>query len=225
MHYRPVGAIADGNMPGSYDDAVREREPALGLATDFDATRIVEDFDLPVEGFETHVFSTAELGERSTAELGDPGVPYMATDGSISYGPASHPRSELVSADGYASLASTLDSRAHDLLSELVGLDDVVFAKLIGPKGETLVTAGDESADRDLGSDIAAIMAAAGKEVRDQGFGETSTVALESTKAALLISPVHAGSVLVVLVSNPARLGVLRRQVRKPITGLRSLLM
>jgi predicted regulator of Ras-like GTPase activity (Roadblock/LC7/MglB family) len=122
-------------------------------------------------------------------------------------------------------MSPLMETQAHDLIRDLVGLADVVCVRLVSAQGATLVTAGNENGDNSIDQNIAAMAAAATAEVRDQGFGEVNSIALESEGAALLVSSVHAGTVLTVLLSNSARLGLLRRQVRKPIAGLRTLLM
>jgi predicted regulator of Ras-like GTPase activity (Roadblock/LC7/MglB family) len=206
----------DGSGLASYDGVAADRILASGAVPDFDATRIVEDFDLPDTGFETHVFSTAELVD--VEELGIES--FGAHDTTINL-----PEDVDLPVRRSTALSPLQETRAHDLVTELVGLADVVFVKLVGPDGASILSAGVENGDINVDSTIAAVFAAARKGASGQGLGETGTVALESERAALLISPVHAGTVLAVLVNNPSRLGLLRRQVRKPVVGLRSLLM
>ncbi len=211
-----IGRLNDGAGLASYDGVAADRIMASGTVPDFDATRIVEDFDLPDTGFETHVFSTAELVDAE--ELGMQS--FDSRDTTINL-----PEDVELPVYRPSAISPLQESRAQDLVGELMGLSDVVFVKLVGQDGSALMTAGAENGDLNIDSNIAAVFAAARKGASGQGLGETGTVALESERAALLISPVHAGTVLAVLVNNPSRLGLLRRQVRKPITGLRSLLM
>jgi predicted regulator of Ras-like GTPase activity (Roadblock/LC7/MglB family) len=218
-HGEPHDTIGRLGLEGaglaSYEGTT-DRIQASGTVPDFDATRIVEDFDLPDTGFETHVFSTAELVDVEDLGLQS----FDARDTTINL-----PEDLDLPVRQSSAMSPLQESRAHDLVAELVGLADVVFVKLVAPDGTGLLSAGVENGDAHIESNIAALFAASRKGASGQGLGETGTVALESERAALLISPVHAGTVLAVLVNNPSRLGLLRRQVRKPIVGLRSLLM
>jgi predicted regulator of Ras-like GTPase activity (Roadblock/LC7/MglB family) len=213
VHDGIIDLIGDGDTTAALDDdddPIHEREPAPGMMPNYDATRIVEDFSLEGVGFETRVFSTAELADAE--ELGIPSYDAATAEA----------RSPIIET---TVLSPLMESRAQPLLSELLGLADVVFVKLVTAEGVAIMSAGNASADFRLDRSIAAVAAAAEAEVLSQGFGEVGAVALESEKAALLVSSLHAGTVLAISVSNPTRLGLLRRQVRKPIAGLRSLLM
>jgi predicted regulator of Ras-like GTPase activity (Roadblock/LC7/MglB family) len=194
------------------DDTISQRVP--GLMADFDASRVVEDFSLHGEHFETRVFSTSELGDAEQL-----GIPAYESFGQPQIGEDTSPLADTVF------MSPLMETRAQDLIRDLVGLADVVSVKLVSAQGVALVTAGNENGDFSFDQNIAAMAAAAAEEVRGQGFGEVSSVALELERAALLVSSVHDGTVLTVSLSNSARLGLLRRQVRKPVAGLRSLLM
>ncbi len=298
-----------GSVPPMYPGTIG-RVPADRMASDLDATRLVEDFDLPDTGFETHVFSTTELidgdfqlnlatdgmasslpldlvGGDTTERLPEP--PFDDRQGpTASHGvrafdaptwpqdAAQAPTSSPAAAGGQPvpdlalteaeAMASALESmpgdtetivlgseteiapgalddgpasspwpamhisplqetRAHDLMRDLAGSSDVVFVRLVAPQGTALAAQGAENGDLTLDACIAGAMQAARDEAGQQEFGEPIYLAVESDKAALLVAPVHEGAVLAIYVSNPARLGLLRRQVRKPVLGLRSLLM
>jgi predicted regulator of Ras-like GTPase activity (Roadblock/LC7/MglB family) len=274
----------------SYGASATDRDRVDTLGPDFDATRIVEDFDLPDTGFETHVFSTSELvdgepfeqlgldpaslettmpldgngsstvdaallgarpfgaslspvddsadgddestsvvdGRQSalapdhaderaeSADEGQPDTPQQAV---------ASPFDEIHTVDAVFELSASQEAGAHGMVRELASLGDVVFVKLVGPRGAALVSHGIETGDITIEQHITGIMNEASYEADAQELGETNVVALESDTAALLMAPIHAGVVLAVYVSNPARLGLLRRQVRKPIIGLRSLLL
>jgi hypothetical protein len=55
-------------------------------------------------------------------------------------------------------------------------------------------------------------------------LGACGSLSVEAPAAALLLSPLPGGACLAVLLSNPTRLGLLRRQVRKPLAALRAIL-
>jgi predicted regulator of Ras-like GTPase activity (Roadblock/LC7/MglB family) len=287
--------------------------------SDFDATRLVGDFDLPDTGFETHVFSTTELvdgealldldlpGPESTVPLdaigGDtterlddsifdeqsalsstahgvrsyevPGFSADATYESVTVGsqepatadvPApdsvtpdvdaiaaiagnsetivfsdeSTPSDDVVS--GLAQLPGTTQepgqarppsvhispiqqTRADDIMRDLAAAADVVFVRLIAPQGVAMASQGAENGDPALDGYIANALQLALRDADGQGLGEPHYLSIESARAALLVAPVHEGVVLAVYMSNPARLGLLRRQVRKPVLSLRALLL
>jgi predicted regulator of Ras-like GTPase activity (Roadblock/LC7/MglB family) len=117
------------------------------------------------------------------------------------------------------------EARAQDLIRDLAASPDIVFVRLIAPDGVALAMQGAENGDITLDASIAGAMMSARHEADGQSFGEPHYLAVESEEAALLVAPVHEGAMLAVYTSNPARLGLLRRQVRKPVLGLRSLLM
>jgi predicted regulator of Ras-like GTPase activity (Roadblock/LC7/MglB family) len=110
-------------------------------------------------------------------------------------------------------------------MRDLAGSADVVFVRLVAPQGTALAAQGSENGDPVLDALIADAMRGAQREADSQSFGEPHYLSIESDRAALLVAPVWDGVVLAIYVSNPARLGLLRRQVRKPVLGLRSLLM
>ena len=287
--------------------------------SDFDATRLVEDFDLPDTGFETHVFSTTELidgealldldlsGPESTVPLDTIGgdtterlagsifdersalsptahgvrsyeVPRFSAD--ATYEPVTVGSQEPATADRPAPDSATLDAdaitaiggdsetivfsdeaapsddvasgpvqlhgttqepsqsrppsvhispiqqtRADDIMRDLAAAADVVFVRLIAPQGVAMASQGAENGDPALDGYIANALQLAVRDTDGQGLGESHYLSIESAKAALLVAPVHEGVVLAVYMSNPARLGLLRRQVRKPVLSLRALLL
>ncbi len=310
-------ALGPGTYRGSVERIESDRE-----APDLDATRPVDDFDLPDTGFETHVFSTTELidgevlldldaqgpestipldlvGGDTTEHLSDPSNEPQPASASTHVVPAydvpeSHARAGLVAAlepeaeprssaqpmpDATVMDADSIDAalrgivgesetvvladepvasseisaghvrvgadvrasgetggasvhispiqetRAHDLMRDLAGSTDVVFVRLIAPQGVLLAAQGAENGDMSLDGSIAAAMQNSVRETGNLGLGEPHYLAIESEKAAMLVAPVAKGVVLAVYMSNPARLGLLRRQVRKPVLGLTSLLM
>jgi predicted regulator of Ras-like GTPase activity (Roadblock/LC7/MglB family) len=288
---RPWSASAPGFGPAAFDE-LSARVPSSTAGSDLDATKPVDDFELPETGFETHVFSTTELiegepddalgmgaphdaestipldyaGGDTTAPLPDDEVAPALPHGVRSYDapvmpaqPPSTPPSpagiedrlrsilsfgppaaagraatgdvvpapvRVTPAIDPAVLASPLQqTRASDLLSDLAALADVVFVKLISPEGACLVNMGSENGDFALDACIATIMKDTTGEARAHDLGEPNYLALESDRAALLVAPVFGGVTLAVYVSNPSRLGLLRRQVRKPVSGLHALLM
>jgi len=267
-----------------------------GPAANPDATHMVGDFELPDEGFETHVFATSELidgevsrsavtfeppdpsvsealsagpdatealfggpdatealfsgpdtterlsGTSSTIEpwtpepsarpaLDSSGTPFGSVHHVRSYDTPSTPVPSIETPDSSEPAGDTVrispmqEARARDLLRDLAGSADVVFVKLVSPDGVALLSLGEENGDTGLDRCIASTALAALAGAEEQGLGATNYVAIESAHAALLIAPAYMGAALAVYTCNPARLGLLRRQVRKPANGLRALLM
>ena len=241
-------SIAAG--PTTYESTGVTPVPIAEPAVDLDATRIMDDFDLPDTGFETHVFSTAELIEDESftqpppgmleiteeAALPAPGTPIAeyaaepeepAPIAQETYAQAMQepaPEPAILPLGDRTILPMAQEEEAWGHLEELANLLDVSFVKLIAADGSVMLEAGTETADAHTNGTIAALVATAAMEARQLDLGEWGSIAVESAGAALLLSPVVNGAVLAVLLSNPSRLGLLRRQVRKPLGGLRTLL-
>jgi len=220
------GAPSEFSGPASYESAGGERIASNGRLLDLDATRLVEDFDLPDTGFETHVFSTAELVEGEP--LGFPSFPGEMPAIEPPPTPEPPPSAPIRTAGPATNTALALSSLQEDQVrghvAELAGLVDVIFARLIGSDGSVILSTAADEGDTPLDSDIASLVKMAAMEVQQLDLGEWQTLSVEAAGAALLLSPVHAHASLAVLLGNPTRLGLLRRQVRKPLAGLRTIL-
>lgn len=217
-----LGAAPEFGGPASYEPAGGERVAANGRLLDIDATRLVEDFDLPDTGFETHVFSTAELVEGES--LSFPAFPSAMPPIEAASGSFPAPAPAAPARSAASPFSPPQQEQARALIAELAGLIDVAFARLIGSDGSVILSGGQDTGDAALDGHIASLVKMADLEMQQLEFGTWQTLSLESGGAALLLSPVHAGVSLAVLLSNPTRLGLLRRQVRKPLAGLRTLL-
>ncbi len=221
---------------------------------EFDAGKLMDDFDLPDAGFETHVFSTAELvddeaiphpplgrmtpfgSDTPQSAFSIPITEYQADPG---YG--REPRSENNDFGDYLDsgeqelgtmpladlmyLTSEQEARARRQLEEVSLIADVIFAKLMAGDGSVMLEAGMETGDSRTNQHLAGLIAVADLEADRRGLGSVSGITLESAEGVLLLSPLHSGAVLATLLGNPARLGTLRRQIKKPVGSLRSLLM
>jgi predicted regulator of Ras-like GTPase activity (Roadblock/LC7/MglB family) len=190
---------------------------------------LVEDFDLPDTGFETHVFSTAELVEGES--LGFPSFPAaMPSAPEPPLPPPPAPavvtpiRAAMPAMGSAVGLSPLQEDQAQGHIAELAELVDVIFARLIGADGSVILSAGDDSGDAALGSHLASLVETAAMEVQQLDLGDWQSVSVESAGVALLIAPVNTSASVAVLLRNPTRLGLLRRQIRKPLSGLRSLL-
>ena len=153
-----------------------------------------------------HIRQTIETNavpETGSADFAEPGEPSVASK----------------------HISPLQETLAHDLMRDLAASADVVFVRLVAPQGTPLAIQGSENGDPVLDAMIADAMRVAQRETNAQAFGESHYLSIESDRAALLVAPVWDGVVLAVYVSNPARLGLLRRQIRKPVLGLRALLM
>ncbi|MGH2390488.1 MAG: hypothetical protein ACRDIE_19990 [Chloroflexota bacterium] len=220
---------------------------------DFDAGKLMDDFDLPDAGFETHVFSTAELVDDEAvpsspiARMSSPGGSSPTTFSipitEYQTDPASDRGSRLDSAPfgdyqssedqelGTSPLADLTyltpgqEGRARQELEDIAQLSDVLFAKLMAADGSVMLEAGAEGGDSRTNRNLAALIAVVGLEVDRCALGSASGITLESPEGALVCSPLCNGAVLAVLLGNPARLGMLRRQIKRPVGSLRSLLM
>ncbi len=221
---------------------------------EFDAGKLMDDFDLPDAGFETHVFSTAELVDdeavphpplgRMTQPGGDAAqsafsIPITEYQSDPGYG--REPRSDNAPFGDYLDsgeqelgtmplsdllyLTSEQETRARRDLEEVSLIADVIFAKLIAADGSVMLEAGTESGDSRTNQHLAALIAVAGMEADRYALGSVSGMTLESADGVLVLAPLHGGSVLAILLGNPARLGALRRQIKKPVGSLRNLLM
>ena len=221
---------------------------------EFDAGKLMDDFDLPDAGFETHVFSTAELVDdeaiphpplgRMTPLGGD--APQSAfsipiTEYQADPGYAREPRSGSASFGDYLDsgeqdlgtlpladllyLTSEQEARARRELEEVSLIADVIFAKLMAGDGSVMLESGMESGGSRTNQHLAALIAVAGIEADRCALGSISGITLESAQGVLMLSPLHGGAVLAILLGNPARLGALRRQIKRPVGSLHSLLM
>jgi hypothetical protein len=221
---------------------------------EFDAGKLMDDFDLPDAGFETHVFSTAEL-------VDDEAIPHPPLGRMTQFGsdapqsPFSIPITEYQTDRDYsresrsdsASFGDYLDSgeqelgtmpladllyltseqevRARRQLEEVSLIADVIFVKLMAGDGSVMLEAGMESGDSRTNQHLAGLIAVADLETDRRALGSVSGITLESPEGVLVLSPLHGGAVLATLLGNPVRLGTLRRQLKKPVGSLRSLLM
>lgn len=229
--------------PAQYGGADAERVAAPASALDFDATRIMDDFDLPDAGFETHVFSTSELIESES--LGFPSfTPPITADEQRTIKDASFGMSSTPEAQAFASLEAALPplgaplsappsagtrlrldqmDRLQPVLDELAGCADVQAVVLLAKDGEPLASAGKQPVDVVRASHALVELArSAIMEAQQLDLGACSAFVVEAPAAALLLSPLPGGACLVVLLSNPARLGLLRRQVRAALGSVRS---
>lgn len=235
----PPNAVYDLNGPANYADTGIERVAANGRLVDLDATRIVEDFDLPDTGFETHVFSTSELvnGEAmtfptSTSQAFPPGQSFPVQPESIATAARSAfsgtPPPRTAPPPRMATRPSVLTVAGHEqarrMVIDVAEMQDVIFARLLTRDGEALLTAGADNGDVRIDEHIAGMLGTAIMEVQQIDLGECSSLAVEAPSAALLLSPLPGGVCLAVLLGNPARLGLMRRQIRKALTELHEVL-
>ena len=234
----PPNAAYDLNGPANYADTGTERVAANGRLVDLDATRIVEDFDLPDTGFETHVFSTSELVNSDTMNFPQstsqafpsgqsfPGqLPPAAPVARSAFGmaaPRTPPPPPIAARPSVLSVAG--HEQARRTVVEIAEMHDVVFARLLTRDGDALLTAGADNGDVRIDAHIAGMLGTAIMEVQQIDLGECSSLAVEAPSAALLLSPLPGGVCLAVLLGNPARLGLMRRQLRKAITELHEVL-
>jgi len=221
---------------------------------DFDATKLMEDFDLPGAGFETHVFSTAELvdddapppspsgrlaqpgGESSLPTFSIPIAEYPADPGqarephrdnpdfgayrgSIDPEPGTMPLTDLTY------LTPEHEERAGQELEGVAQLADVLFVKLMAADGSVMLERGAESGDSRTNQHLATLITVAGLEADRCALGSVAGITLESSEAVLVLSSLSNGAVLAVLLGNPARLGMLRRNLKRPLGSLRGLLL
>jgi predicted regulator of Ras-like GTPase activity (Roadblock/LC7/MglB family) len=226
-------------MPAlDYGDLASGAMPAHDTLGDFDATRLVGDFDLPDAGFETHVFSTAELiGDIQLDALSYPSVvshvpevpPVTFSSAPIADAPPEEPPAALPATPPAALPVATppvaLPAALQAPLDELAALVDVAFARLIGADGASLRQAGQQTVDPAVDAAIAAVLNTAIMEGQQLELGACNSLTVEAPAAALLLSPLPGGMCLAVQLTNPTRLGLLRRQVRKPLAALRALLV
>ena len=110
------------------------------------------------------------------------------------------------------------------MVVEVAEMQDVIFARLLTRDGEALLTAGADNGDVRIDEHIAGMLGNAIMEVQQIDLGECSSLAVEAPSAALLLSPLPGGVCLAVLLGNPARLGLMRRQIRKALTELHEVL-
>jgi predicted regulator of Ras-like GTPase activity (Roadblock/LC7/MglB family) len=221
---------------------------------EFDAGKLMDDFDLPDAGFETHVFSTAEL-------VDDEAIPHPPLGRMTQFGndapqsAFSIPITEYQSDREYSResnsdsapfgdyldsgeqelgtmpladllyLTSEQEARARRQLEEVSLIADVIFVKLMAGDGSVMLEAGMESGDSRTNQHLAGLIAVADLETDRRALGSVSGITLESPEGVLVLSPLHGGAVLATLLGNPARLGTLRRQLKKPVGSLRGLLM
>jgi predicted regulator of Ras-like GTPase activity (Roadblock/LC7/MglB family) len=130
----------------------------------------------------------------------------------------------LASSSRQGGLSPEQEAQARQLLEDLASLPDVGFVKLLGPDGTVIVSADRSATDPAIDEHIAVLIGFAIMEVEQVGLGEWTSMTLEAPGVALLLSPLSGGASLAILLSNPARLGLLRRQLRKPLGGLQEVL-
>lgn len=128
------------------------------------------------------------------------------------------------SSGSQSSLLPMQEAQVRQLLDELANLPDVGFVKLLGPDGTVIVSADKSAADPATDEHIAVLIGFAIMEVQQLGLGDWTSMAVEAPGVALLLFPLSGGASLAILLSNPARLGLLRRQMRKPLAGLQEVL-
>ncbi|HXT34425.1 MAG TPA: hypothetical protein VN837_02505 [Chloroflexota bacterium] len=245
-----VNPVQSGRSAGSSEQDI-----------DLDATRLMDDFDLPDAGFETHVFSTAELvddgamvsstftqtippnGEeaagatfsipiteypaepRSTPEPNpthDAHLDPAALDDYTDFGDED---SGTMPLSGLAYLSPSQEEQVRHLIGEVAGQSDVLFVKLMAADGSVILESGAEAGDPRTNRHLAEVIAMATLEARRRDLGDLEGITVESGLGVMVLAPLHNGAVLAVLLGNPARLGMLRRQVKKPVSSLRTLLM
>jgi predicted regulator of Ras-like GTPase activity (Roadblock/LC7/MglB family) len=229
-------------------------QPRSDSAIAFDAAKLMDDFDLPDAGFETHVFSTAELvddeaaptspydrlsqpsGESSLPTFSIPIAEYQADPGQgRELHPASAPYGDYQGSVepelGTTPLADLTyltpeqEGRAGQELDGVAQLAEVLFVKLMAADGSVMLERGVESGDSRTNQHLAALITVAGLEMDRCALGSVTGITLESSEGVLVLSSLGNGAVLAVLLGNPARLGMLRRQLKRPVGSLRSLLM
>ncbi len=264
----PAAGSARLNPPSAYPASERlivspgqpVRPQSAEQDIDLDATRLMDDFDLPDAGFETHVFSTAELvddGAVLSSTFTQMIPPSEDAAGSSFSMPIteypSEPRPEpepgparddhLESADlqeysgfddedlgtmplsGFTDLSPAQEEQARHLVGEVAGQPDVLFVKLMAADGSVMLESGAETGESRTNRHLAEVIAMATLEARRRDLGDIEGITVESGLGVMVLSPLYNGAVLAVLLGNPARLGMLRRQVKKPVSSLRTLLM
>ena len=264
----PEAGSARLNLPSAYPASERlivnpvqpGRSESSEQDIDLDATRLMDDFDLPDAGFETHVFSTAELvddgamlsstitqmippngeGAGSTFSMPITEYPaeprpapapnpahdaYLDTAALDDYTDFGDEDSGTMPLSGLAYLSPSQEEQARQLVGEVAGLPDVQFVKLMAADGSVILESGAEAGDSRTNRHLAEVIAMATLEARRRDLGDLEGITVESGLGVMVLAPLHNGAVLAVLLGNPARLGMLRRQVKKPVSGLRTLLM
>ena len=264
----PEAASSRLSIPSAYPASGRlisdpgqfSRPLAAEPAVDLDATRLMDDFDLPDAGFETHVFSTAELVDddailpsgynqvippRVDAANSTFSIPITEYPAEPQAAPEPKPSDQAhlgtsalreyssfdeedlgtipLSDLTYLSLAQ--EDLARQMVHEVAEQPDVLFVKLMAADGSVLLESGAEAGEGRTNRQLAEVIAVATLEAHQRDLGELAGITVESGLGVLVLSPIHNGAVLAVLLGNPARLGMLRRQVKKPVGSLRTLLM
>ena len=230
-----MGAPEGLGGPAQYGGAA-ERVAATAPALDFDATRIMDDFDLPDTGFETHVFSTSELIESES--LGFPSfTPPITPDEQRNLSGASFPSLDAALPSLDALLPPQPDTapvagrrlrpdqleRLQPVLDEIATGADVMAVALLAKDGEPLAGAGRQPVDiMRASATLVDMLQTAIMEAQQLDLGVCSAFVVEAPAAALLLSPLPGGACLAVLLGNPARLGLLRRHVRTVLGSVRA---
>ncbi|MGH2409539.1 MAG: hypothetical protein ACRDGS_04115, partial [Chloroflexota bacterium] len=264
----PEAGSARLNLPSAYPASERlivhpmqpDRSSSSEQDIDLDATRLMDDFDLPDAGFETHVFSTAELvddgamvsstftqmippnGDAAGSTFSMPITEYPAeprpepepepardahreTAALYDYTDFGDEDSGTMPLSGFAELSPAQEEQARHLVGEVAGQPDVLFVKLMAADGSVMLESGAEAGEARTNRQLAEVIAMATLEARRRDLGDLEGITVESGLGVMVLSPLHNGAVLAVLLGNPARLGMLRRQVKKPVSSLRTLLM
>jgi predicted regulator of Ras-like GTPase activity (Roadblock/LC7/MglB family) len=177
--------------------------PGLAPLAGLQGARLMEDFDLPDTGFETHVFSTAELIDDDS---------FASTLASL---PA------LAAADAPQGGESG-QAVVQEAMAEIGAVPEVTGAYLLRQDGTTLASTGDTPLPGSVLAAIDALLQAAIMEGQRLNLGECGSVAVELPESALLLSPVAARVGLVVSVVDSSRLMPVRRLLRKPLGTLRA---
>lgn len=252
------------NIPSAFPASERLNleapAPVRAPADDLDATHLMDDFDLPDAGFETHVFSTAELVDDEAIlppeflqamapQAEAPASPSSTFTMPITEYPAEPPpapepaarQDPLAAALTYpgfeepdqgtmalsdlAFLSPAQENQARLYVEEAGQMDDVVAVKLIAPDGSVILEGGEGSGDNRTTQPLAELIVTSFEEAGQRDLGELTDMTIESAQGVLVLTPIHGGAMLLVLLGNPARLGALRRHMKKPVANLRSLLV
>jgi predicted regulator of Ras-like GTPase activity (Roadblock/LC7/MglB family) len=231
----------------------RAAEPLDNL----DATHLMDDFDLPDAGFETHVFSTAELVDDEailppellramppkagapaptfsmpiTEYPAEPRAPKPRDDRDMNsmtlaeYQDYEGPEEGTIPLSDLSYLSPSQESQARRQLDEIGQMADVLFVKLMAGDGSVMLETGTDGGDDRANQYLAEITSTSLVEAQQHDLGDVAGITIESAQGVLVLSPLLSGAVLVILLGNPARLGMLRRQLKKPVGNLRGVLM
>jgi predicted regulator of Ras-like GTPase activity (Roadblock/LC7/MglB family) len=122
-------------------------------------------------------------------------------------------------------LSPSQESQARRQLDEIGQMADVLFVKLMAGDGSVMLETGTDGGDDRANQYLAEITSTSLVEAQQHDLGDVAGITIESAQGVLVLSPLLSGAVLVILLGNPARLGMLRRQLKKPVGNLRGVLM